>query len=289
VKTLDDWDIIPDVIAKNNTLTVEQCLESGSKGVMISNENYHGIGGISGSNLTLLAESNKHLDNKHLFNLGESPALTFGTLLHTMVLEPHEIASNYAILPELNLRTNAGKADKAAFIESSKGKTVVTLEDFETAQAMAKNVMAICGDVIEPAIKERSLFVEIDGLILKSRLDADVEEVGDDFDLKSITLGTKDFSDRSIEQHIKKFNYHRSAAFRNIIRRELGKPVRDSYLIFCDTGPGHMVRVIKIHPEWVKQAESEVTDLLDDRRFYLSSGSDNFATVIDDSYRNSTY
>lgn len=288
MKTLDDWDIQPDIIATQD-LTLEQCLAAGSKGVMISNENYHGIGGISGSNLTLLAESNKHLDNKQLFNLGESPALTFGTLLHTMVLEPHDIPNCYAILPELNLRTNQGKADKEAFIESSKGKTVVTMENFEKARDMSRNVMAICGDVIESAIKERSLFVDLDGLILKSRLDADAEEDGDDFDLKSITLGTKGFSDRTLEQHIKKLGYHRSAAFRNIIRRALGKPVRDSYLIFCDTGPGNMVRVIKIHQDWIKQAESEVNDLLEDRRFYLSSGVDNYATVIDDTYRNSTY
>lgn len=288
MKTLDVWDIQPDII-ESNEMSLDQCLAAGSNGVMISNENYHGIGGISGSNLTLLAESNKHLDNKRLFNLGESPALTFGTLLHTFVLEPHEIESNYAILPELNLRTNQGKEDKQAFIEASKGKTVITLEDFEKARDMARNVIAVFGDVIDSGIKERSLFVDLDGLVLKSRLDIDVEEVGDDLDLKSITLGTKDFSNRSIEQHIKKFNYQRSAAFRNIIRRALGKPVRDSYLIFCDTGSGHMVRAIKMHPDWIKQAESEVNELLEDRRFYLSSGVDNKATLIDDSYRLSNY
>lgn len=288
MKILDDWDIQPDII-ESTDLTLEQCLAAGSNGVMISNENYHGIGGISGSNLTLLAESNKHLDNKQLFNMGESPALTFGTLLHTMVLEPHDIPNCYAILPELNLRTNQGKADKTAFIESSKDKTVVTMEDFEKARDMARNVMAICGDVIESGIKERSLFVDLDGLILKSRLDIDIEEQGDDLDLKSITLATKEFSDITLEYHIKKLGYHRSAAFRNIIRRELGKPVKDSYLIFCNTGPGHMVRVIKIHPDWIKQSEQDVTELLENRRFYLSSGIDTYSTTIDDSYRNSTY
>ena len=45
-------------------LDLKDCLSAGAKGVDISNEDYHRLGGISGSNLTLLAESNKHLDNK---------------------------------------------------------------------------------------------------------------------------------------------------------------------------------------------------------------------------------
>jgi len=261
---LTDWDITPDLIEHIN-LT---------------------LGGISGSNLTLLAESNKHLDNKHLFNLGDSPALLFGTLLHTFVLEPREIEKNYVVLPEYNLRTNEGKQKKKDFEAANLGKIVVDASDFEKAKNMARNVMSVCGGIIESGIKERSLFVDINGLILKSRLDCDVENVGDDYDLKSITLGTKDFSNSTIEQHIKKFNYHRSAAFRNIIRRSLGKPVRDSYLIFCSTAAGYMVRVIKMNQDWIKSAEAEVNELLESRVFYLSSKIDIPTTIIDDRYRN---
>ena len=285
---LVDWDVpfdMPLAVETSQDLSLEDCLLAGSKGVMIDNEHYHSLAGISGSNLTLLAESNLHLDNKSLFNLGTSPALEFGTLLHTFVLEPAEIDKNYAVMPTFNLRTNDGKQQKMDFISENAGKITVTDEDYQNAAAMAKNVMAICGDVIDAGIKERSLFADVGGVVLKCRLDCDLESVGDDFDLKSITLGIKGFSDVTLEQHIKKFNYHRSAALRNITRRTLGLPVRDSYLIFSDTGGCHMVRVIKMHPEWIASAENDVNELLEARRFYLATKLDRGVTVIDDRYR----
>ena len=280
------WDFEEDLSANNSTdLTIEQCLLAGAAGVAISNEHYHKLPGTSGSNLTLLAESNRHLDHKHLFNLGSSPALTFGTLLHTMVLEPHDVENNYVVAKEFDGRTNAGKAEKNAFYDANKEKIVIDKNSFIKAERMARNVRAICGKTIDKGIKERSLFADIDGIVCKCRLDIDVEDVGDDYDLKSITLGIKEFSDATLEAHIKKLKYHWSAAFRNIIRRSLGKPVRDSYLIFCNTGMGHHVRVVRIAPLWIREAEAIVNDLLDSRRFYLASHIDLPIVDIDDRYR----
>ena len=270
-------------------LDLKDCLSAGAKGVDISNEDYHRLGGISGSNLTLLAESNKHIDNKHLFNLGDSPALVFGSLLHTMVLEPKTVFDRYVVMPEkFEPKTITGISmtqAKKDFIEANTHKVSIGSEEFKKAERMAKNVSAICGKTIDKGIKERSLFADLDGVVCKCRLDIDLEDVGDDYDLKSISLGMKDFSDQTLEHHIKRLRYHWSAAFRNIIRREIGKPVRDSYLIFCNTGPGHMVRVIRIHPEWVLEAEAIVNDLLDSRRFYLATKQDNPIVDIDDSKR----
>ena len=280
-----DWDIQE---ASSDGITIKDCLLAGSVGVMISNEHYHGLAGMSGSNLTLLAESNRHLDNKHLFNLGSSPALEFGTLLHTMVLEPHDVESNYVVLPNFETKAVTGVSiaqAKSDFYSENAGRTVIEYETFLKAERMARNVRAICGKTIDKGIKERSLFADLDGIICKCRLDIDLDDVGDDYDLKSITLGIKEFSDATLEAHIKKLRYHWSAAFRNIIRRSLGKPVRDSYLIFCNTGMGHMVRVIRISPLWIREAEAIVNDLLDSRRFYLASHIDTPIIDIDDRYR----
>jgi hypothetical protein len=271
---------------------INECLAAAAAGVDISNGWYHSLPGMSGSNLSLLAESNKHLDNKILFNLGTSPALTFGTLLHTMVLEPHDIAANYAVMPIFEPAAITGITiveAKKQFYHDSAGKIAVEKDLFLKAEKMARNVRAITGDIIDTGIKERSLFADLDGVICKCRLDIDIDAVGDDYDLKSITLGTKDFSDSTLESHIKKLRYHWSAAFRNIIRRALGKPVRDSYLIFCNTGMGHMVRVVRISPTWIKDAEAVVNDLLDSRRFYLLSNQDLPVIDIDDRLRKFNY
>lgn len=298
----DDWsipeDLSQDAPSDTQNITIEMCLSAGAKGVDIPNEIYHALPGISGSNLSLLAESNKHLDNKFLFNMGDSPALVNGTLLHTMVLEPDDVENRYCIMPEFELKAVSGVSKVQAardFYEANADKIIIAEDDFKRIERMARNVRAICGDLIDTGIKERSLFVELDKdtvsddrkrLILKCRLDIDLEEVGDDYDLKSITLGIKEFSDATLEAHIKKFHYHWSAAFRNIIRRALGKPVRDSYLIFCSTGMGHMVRVIKIRPLWIKEAEEFVEELLDRRSWYLLTGQERKkVTEIDDRYR----
>lgn len=270
-------------------VTLETCLSAGANGVDIPNEVYHSLPGISGSNLTLLAESNKHLDNKHLFNLGSSPALEFGTLLHTMVLEPHDVENNYVVMPKFGTKAETGisiaEAERNFYAENI-GKKIIEAESFEKAERMARNVRAISGDIIDKGIKERSIFADLDGVICKCRLDINVEDNGDDYDLKSITLGIKEFSDAVLEQHIKKLRYHWSAAFRNIIRRSLGKPVHNSYLIFCNTGMGHMVRIIRISPLWIKEAEHIVEELLESRRFYLMSHiDDRQVAVIDDKWR----
>jgi hypothetical protein len=291
-----EWDIPDDIVAAGDEIelptkavqlagqpTIEQCLAAGAQGVMIPNEVYHALPGISGSNLALLKESNRHLDNKHLF-FATTPALIFGSLVHTMVLEPDEVLDRYVVLPKFEGKVKSGQTiaeQQRQFYEANSEKEIIEQDDFVRAERMAANVRAICGDIIAAGIKERSLFVEVDGVILKSRLDIDLEDVGDDYDLKTITLGIKEFSDSTIEHHIKKFGYHHSAAFRNIIRRELGKPVRDSYLIFCSTGPGHMVRVIKMRPLWIREAESEVNDMLNARRFYLQTRIDNPIVEID--------
>lgn len=281
VETLVDW--------SPSEVKIDMCLAAGADGVDIPNEVYHSLPGISGSNLTLLAESNKHLDNKRFFNLGDSPVLAFGTLLHAMVLEPDTVDDRYVAMPTLGTKAETGISISQAereFYANNSGRIIIKSELMIKAERMARNVRAIAGDIIDKGIKERSLFTDLDGVICKCRLDIDLEDDGDDYDLKSITLGIKEFSDTTLESHIKKLRYHWSAAFRNIIRRHLGKPVRNSYLIFCNTGMGHMVRVIRISPLWIREAEAIVEELLESRRFYLASRIDDRPiAVVDDRRR----
>lgn len=279
-----EWDIFDNRLQlEAEPLSLQDCLNAGAQGVSISNEQYHALPGLSGSSLKWLAESNRHYDNRHLFNT-ESPSLNFGSLVHTLVLEPHDVFSRYVIQPKADLRTTAGKALVAEFNANAGTKTVVTADDYQRADKMARNVRAIAGDIIDQGIKERSLFCEYEGLILKARLDIDIEKTGDDYDLKTITLGTKDFSDQTLERHIKKYGYHLAAALRNIVRRQLGKPVGKTCLIFVDTANGHQVRTIQIDPDWIEHAEYQVKELLLDRQFYLARHIDKPITVIRTNY-----
>jgi hypothetical protein len=290
-----DWDFPEDLVEpkkvdtasnESNYFTIDDCIKAGKNGVEISNERYHSTEGISGSNLELLAESNKHLDNKELFNLGESDAFTEGTCLHTLVLEPHDVNKNYAILPTgLNLRTNSGKEEKKLFIDSNKKKICLDYDVFSKLERMTENVMAICGDIISDGIKERSYFAKDDELLLKIRPDCYCSKTGNEWDLKSITPKYGDMSDGALERKILSLNYHISAGFRNYVRKLLGMPTGKFNLIFVSKSPGHMVRNIKIADKLIEEAELKVKKMMDGRKFYLSTGIDTSVSTIDRSSR----
>lgn len=249
-------------------MNINQCLAAGTKGVFnLDIAEYHALEGISGSKVKYLEISNRHYDKSHLF-FQMTAALKFGNLFHTLTLEETDFDARYVVCPEFK---GAGKTDAInEFYEHNKDKIIVTEADFKRAKRMARNVHALYADVLCQGVIERSLFVEADGLILKSRIDCDIEEIGDDIDLKSITLGTKPYSNDTLEAHIRKFGYDLSAAFRNVVRRSLGKPVNRSFLLFCDTGQGNVPRLIQIHPEWIRAAEKRVEDMLESRRIYLT-------------------
>jgi len=290
---LDDWDIkpvpttvthLPETVI-DTTISLDDCLRAGKDGVDITNEQYHTMKGISGSNLALLAESNKHLDNKNLFDLGDSDALTFGTLVHTSVLEHHNLASEFVISEHFNLRTNQGKADKAAFEEANTDKIIVTKDSFDKAQDMARNVIAICGDIINNGIKERSYFVKDDELLLKIRPDCYCQKTGQEWDLKTITPKHCDMSDHALERHILNMGYNISAGYRNYVRKLLGMPTGQFNLIFVATTPGHMVRNIRMADAWIEESEWYVKEMLANRKWYLGTGIDKGVSVIDRSSR----
>jgi hypothetical protein len=239
-------------------VTIEQCLDAGKNGVMIENNHYHSLPGISGSKLKLLEESNKHLDHAELFSMGTKDHFILGTCVHEMVLEPEK--TTFAVCP------------KAKWEKDNTGKNLIEIDDCIKAGKMAKNVKAICGDIIENSICERSLFTYWEqNIIIKSRIDA--QHGHDDYDLKTITP-KNGMSDFELYHHANKLGYFTSAALRQIVRQCLGMPIGDSYLIFVSTSPGHMVKVRKIPDSILEQANEKVTALLTSRAFYLRHGVD---------------
>ena len=61
-----------------------------------------------------------------------TPAMAFGTLVHSMILEPETVDSLYHVM-QASATTKAGKAEKAKFAEQ--GITCISRADFDKAQA----------------------------------------------------------------------------------------------------------------------------------------------------------
>lgn len=70
-----------------------------------------------------------------------TPAMVLGSLIHTAVLEPDLLDSEYAVQPKIDRRTKAGKEEYAAWIEEHANMTHVTSEQLEQAKAIRDSVL----------------------------------------------------------------------------------------------------------------------------------------------------
>lgn len=191
----------------------------------LDNGLYHAVDGYSSSQIRLVHRGgiaaldwHKNAPRKS----EESPALTMGTALHTAILEPERFATEYACAPSVNLRTNEGKKNLAAFEAdcAGRGMTPLKREDFDTVCLMRDSALAYptVASLLKNGVAELSLFWRMhNGLLLKVRPDWLGEFAGAPFllDIKT-TDDVLDFG-KSVE----KFGYHLQAAFYELVMEKV--------------------------------------------------------------------
>ncbi len=72
-----------------------------------------------------------------------TPALLFGTAVHKLLLEPDGFKDEFAVAPNVDRRTNAGKEEWKRFLSGNEGKTIITSDDFSTASDMVIKAMTV--------------------------------------------------------------------------------------------------------------------------------------------------
>lgn len=143
----------------------------------------------------------------------ETAAMTFGRAFHSFILDGMTAFSrDVAVLPELNLRTNAGKEEKAAFQAANVGKAIISQEDVQSIMAMDTSVKAhpLARNLIGVGANEVSIFWtdSFSQLECKARPDK-IPGSNTLIDLKK----TRDASARGFLHSILQYGYHRQAAF----------------------------------------------------------------------------
>lgn len=108
----------------------------------MTNEEYRAHAGVSRSELFKIAKSPLHF--KYAIENPEPPssALTFGAACHKYVLERDLFDAEYAIAPQCDRRTKAGKEVYETFLSELKGKEVVSQDDYNTIVDMAEAIRA---------------------------------------------------------------------------------------------------------------------------------------------------
>lgn len=235
-------------------------------GKEMTNEDYHAAPGISSSQLKLLEESPLHLHHAHLFKFEQNESMAFGTLVHSMTLEPDTIDDVYIVKPNVDGRTKDGRDALALFEARAFSKTPVSDSDYRKAMAMAKNTQAIAGGLLI-GNPEHSFFVEENGLTLKCRPDLFNPETGLVIDLKT----TSDITETGLRKSMSAYRYDRQAAFYLKVLRLAGHHPRQFIFIFVSSTAPYLVKVRELSPGVLERADYEIEMLMESYTDYLAS------------------
>lgn len=98
----------------------------------MTNAEYRKAEGISRSDLFKFAKSPLHYKYAKEHPAESTAALTFGSAAHKWILEKDDFYNEYVVAPNVDKRTKEGKEIWNTFLKLAEGKTVISVDDFET-------------------------------------------------------------------------------------------------------------------------------------------------------------
>ena len=184
-----------------------------------------------------------------------------GSLVHLMILEPGKIGEGFAVEPEVNRRTNAGKAELKEFHEANPGKLLVTADDMEKSAEIVNSVFSTpkAKALLEqPGRSEINCRVEhASGVWAKARFDK-LLDVGTVLDLKSSKRPTP----AGFSKDVWDYGIHRQAAIYLYVRTrglQLDGPI---YHIAVGNTPPYECVVYEIQREAIYRGKEEIDKAL---------------------------
>lgn len=175
-------------------------------------------------------------------------AMTIGTAFHQMVLTPE--LNLVAVMPDVDLRTNAGKKVRDDFVLLSEGKTVIKEDEYQMLSGMTESVRsnAKALQIIEACTyKEVSLFATLYGsqgnVKCKGRLDMVDVKNGIIADLKSC----EDASPAGAFKAIRNFGYDmQDVHYSKLYEACFGELPKQFIFIFVEKEPPFAVGIYVI-------------------------------------------
>ena len=229
--------------------------------VECSNDAYHGGPGTSKSALDAIANASPlHFWYKYVnperVRAEPTPAMVMGSAVHSAVLEPDLFPLEYVQAPTgINKRTNAGKAEFAAFEAANKGKTVLDVEDFATCLAVRDAVHRhpVAAGLLTGGKAEQSFFA-IDpetGELIKCRTDYMAGDMI--IDLKT----TKDASPSEFAKSVANFRYDvQQAWYNHVLECAFGEHPETWAFLAVETSPPYAIGIYYLDPFDVMRAKT---------------------------------
>lgn len=233
--------------------------------IKIPNREYRAAEGISSTDLKHMAKSPAHFRYwKDHPEENDTPALLMGRAIHKYALEEEDFFSEFAVAPDCDRRTKAGKEAYVVFEASCEGKDIITSDDFLKIQEMRKTLYAT--PFVEQLLsgqKELSFFMEDEktGVAIKCRPDC-LTQIGD----THILLDYKSTADASGDAFMKSaisLMYDLQLSF---------------YKHILDKITGYEHSVIFIAQE---KTPPYAVNILEADKYFLASGADMWRTYLD--------
>lgn len=186
-----------------------------------------------------------------------------GTITHAGLLEPARFDAEYAIGPDVDLRTKSGKEEWATFAATAPGKTLVRGKDGEIMKAVRRSVWAheYASKILGSLGPHEICLVwrdEITGLMCKCRLDKVSLEYSFIVDLKT----TGDARPDAFREQAYKLKYFNQAAWYHEGAAKCGITVEGFCIIAPELKAPHAISVFVIEQDEIEVARVEVMDAL---------------------------
>lgn len=233
----------------------------------LSNEQYHSGPGISKSGLDLIAHCPSTLPWSKAAPVDDekTKALDFGTALHCLLLEPDEFDKQFVVAPEINRRTNDGKAEWEAFLIEHDDQIVMTADEWHKLQIMLDSVKAhptAQWIFDQKGVNEASIYWndEQTGELCRVRPDRILTDHHIIVDVKKV-----DGLDR-FEKHVEEFRYHvQHAMYCEGYRQHFGVDPDFVFLaVSSSVSAGRYdVDVVDLDPDWVRRGHELFREALE--------------------------
>lgn len=230
--------------------------------VIMSNVDYHAASAVSKSDLDLIAKSPAHYIESKNSPKEQTASMLLGSVAHKLVLEPDKFEEEFAIAPDVDRRTKAGKEQWAEFAKGITDKiTVIDNSTFEQSMEIAKAVGShpIASKLLHGGQAELSYFWVQNGIECKCRPDYLRTDIKMVVDFKT----AQDASPDEFAKAAYKYRYHVQTAWYLDGLRACGLDIENFIFVVCETKPPYNIMVYAADVYMINLGRAEAKENLE--------------------------
>lgn len=237
-----------------------------TKGENMDEKKYNEIDAVRRSDLLKMRKSALHYKWAKNHPEEPTPAKIFGAAAHKFILEGGEaFGREYAVAPQIDRRTKAGKEEWAAFVEESAGLTVISDEDFQKIKDMKFALHNHPGAMALLSGEHEQTFVWTDEETeerCKIRLDCLTEHEGRPVIVDYKTV--QSCEDGAFERECRKYGYKIQAGMYTEGLAEATDYMTDAGFMFVcqEKAEPYAVRIYSCDPGFIEQGNRQFHELL---------------------------